>query len=112
VASLNLAVRFLIELAMLFSFGFWGWQQVSGQPMRTLVAIALPVLAAAIWGGFVAPKARRRLEDPSRLLLEVILFGSGAAALMHAGARTAGVVLAVVAGLSLALMFVFGQRGL
>jgi hypothetical protein len=40
----NLAVRFLLELAALFSIGSWGWQQGSGVP-RYLLAVVLPILA-------------------------------------------------------------------
>jgi hypothetical protein len=51
----NLALRFLLELAGLAALGVWGWQ-VQG----VLAAAGAPLVAAAAWGVFNVP------EDPSR----------------------------------------------
>ena len=59
---LNLTIRFLLELAALIAFGFWGWQQ-GGAIERWLayfLALGLPIAAAAIWGVFNV------VNDPSR----------------------------------------------
>lgn len=56
---INLTVRFLLELIALISFGIWGWQQVDGW-QRFLLAIAIPIILAAVWGTFAVP------DDPSR----------------------------------------------
>lgn len=56
---LNLLVRFLLELAALGAFGYWGWQQAEGA-LAYLLAIGLPVLTAVLWVTFAVP------EDPSR----------------------------------------------
>ena len=65
----------------------------------------------AVWGPFVAPKASRRLEDPGRLVVEVVVFGAGALALL-AGELPLVALLAAPTMISLTLMFSFGQRGL
>ena len=59
--------------------------------------------AAAIWGRFVSPKAPNRLKDPVRVAVEIIFFG---------GAAPTATIFGTAAGVSLVLMFVFGQRGL
>ena len=46
---LNLAVRFLLEIAILVTLGAWGWQYGDGW-QRWPAAIILPLGAAAIWG--------------------------------------------------------------
>lgn len=38
------------------------------------LAVVLPLAAGVLWGSFVAPKARRRLADPSRLGVEAAVF--------------------------------------
>lgn len=55
---INLAVRFMLELAALFCMGQWGWQQSPGG-IRYLLAGGIPLLAAAMWGVF------RKPEDPT-----------------------------------------------
>ena len=55
----NLAVRFLLELVALAAMGIWGWQHGEGA-FRFVVALAVPVTAAMLWGVFAVP------GDPSR----------------------------------------------
>jgi hypothetical protein len=83
----NLAVRFLLELMALFVLGWWGWRQRS-DGWRIVLVVAIPLLAAAVWGTFNVP------NDPSRsgaapvpvagilrLAIELAFFGAGAWAL-------------------------------
>ena len=56
---INLAIRFLLELAALASVGLWGFKQTSSWP-KFILAILLPVALAVIWGVFAVP------DDPSR----------------------------------------------
>jgi hypothetical protein len=57
---LNLAIRFLLELAALTAIGIWGWQYGNETWHRFILALGLPIIAAAIWGIFNVP------NDPSR----------------------------------------------
>ena len=56
---INLAVRFLLEIAALLTMGIWGWQQTDNW-LRFGLAAGIPALAASIWGLFAVP------DDPSR----------------------------------------------
>ena len=56
---INLALRFLLEIAALLAIGHWGWKQ-SDTWMHFLLAFGLPIVFAAIWGVFNVP------NDPSR----------------------------------------------
>ena len=71
-----LAVRFFAELGMLAALAWGGWHLADSTPLSALLAVALPLAAAAIWGRWVAPKARHRLRDPARLGVEVMLFAA------------------------------------
>ena len=98
----NLTVRFLLELAALVVFGVWGWQMGEGW-VRFLLALGVPVAAAAVWGTFAVP------DDPSRsgrapvpvpgvvrLVLELLFFGAAVWMLYGLGFTGLSVVLAGV----------------
>jgi hypothetical protein len=109
--SVNLAVRLLLELGALAALAYWGLQAGQGTAMKVLLGVGAPLLAALLWGTFVAPKAKRRLADPPRLTLELAVFGAGAAALVASGLTALAAAFALVVAVSLALMFAWGQRG-
>jgi len=71
-----LGVRFLAELGMLVCLGVGGWQRGGSLIGSVLLGVVLPVLAAGAWGRWVAPRAPRRLRDPARLGVEVLLFAT------------------------------------
>ena len=92
--GVTLTVRFLCELAMLAALAFWGFGAGEGVGAWAL-GIGAPLLAAATWGAFVAPKARWPVPAPLRVAIELVLFGLAAAALAAAGQPLAAVVLGV-----------------
>jgi hypothetical protein len=51
---INLGLRFLLEMAALLSFCLWGWQKGDGW-LRLILAVAIPVFFAALWGTFRVP---------------------------------------------------------
>ena len=53
----NLGLAFAVELAGLGIFAWWGWRTGSGTPVKLLLAIGIPILAAVVWGLFAAPTA-------------------------------------------------------
>ena len=81
---INLAFRFLLELAAIFTYGFWGHSQAGGGT-AVLLAILLPLLFAVLWGVFAVKGDPSRsgktvVQTPGilRLLLELGLFGLAA----------------------------------
>jgi Protein of unknown function (DUF2568) len=91
-----LTIRFLCELAMLAGLASWGFRVGDGAG-AWLLGIGAPVLAAAIWGAFVAPRARWPVPVPVRLVTELVLFGAAVAALAAAGQPVLAATLAVAA---------------
>ncbi len=101
----NLALRFLLELAALLALGVWGWQQSEGW-LRIVLTIAVPIIAAAIWGTFNVP------HDPSRsgaapvavpgmlrLAIELALFLVATWALYDTGYTSLSWVLGIIVAL-------------
>jgi hypothetical protein len=109
VRAANDGVRFLLELCALAALAYWGWQ-TGPTGVSIVLAIAAPVAAAIVWGAFVAPKAPRHPRDPWRLVLELLVFGSGVAGLAAARGTRLALVLGAIVAVHLALTFVLGQR--
>ena len=82
--ALNLGLRFVLELCMLVALGIWGFSE------NIVLGIAAPLAAAVVWGFWIAPKASRRLRDPLRLVVELLLFAAAGAALAAARPPTRG----------------------
>jgi hypothetical protein len=87
-----LAIRFACELAALGAIGWWG-ARAGGVPL----AIALPAVAATLWGAWIAPRARHRLRDPLRLAAESVVWFGAIAALAGLGQLAAAVGFGVIA---------------
>lgn len=59
IQTLNLAIRFILELTALGMMGFWGWKQTDGW-LRFILALGIPIIFMSIWVVFNVP------GDPSR----------------------------------------------
>ena len=81
-------VRFACEIAAVVAVVWWGW------PVLGIVAGAVVIF---LWGAWVAPKAKRRLSDPARFVLELVIFGAATAAFAAVGQTVLAAVFAVAA---------------
>ena len=94
-----LVLAFALELAMLGAFIYWGWTQHEGI-LRVLLAVGLPLIAAAVWGVFRVDndpnKAVVVVPGVLRLLIEWGLYALAVVLLAAAGATTAAVILALL----------------
>ncbi|MGW4944288.1 YrdB family protein [Actinoplanes sp. NPDC004185] len=93
----QLLLRFVLELCALAALAYAGWQTSANLWARLLVAIALPLVAAVVWGQWVAPRARRPIPDPLRLVPEWLVFGGATVALALTGHPILAAALAVLA---------------
>lgn len=86
-SQLNALLRFLLELTALGLLGRWGFT-CSTDPVRRYVwLVAVPLLAAMIWGIFTVPgdpsrgkNGPVRVSGAVRLGIEAVFFGSAIAA--------------------------------
>jgi len=105
---INLALRFLLELAIWAAMGYWGWTQHGGM-WRWMWAIGLPLLAMALWGTFRVPndpgKAPVPVPGAVRLTLEGVEFGTAAWLLVAAGRPGLGNSFAIVVLLHYAVSY-------
>ena len=96
---LNLAFRFLLEMAALVAIGYWGFDQHNGI-WHYVFGLGGPLLAAAVWATFAVPadpsrsgKAPVSVPGIVRLLIELSLFGLAAWTLFDAGNTALGLLL-------------------
>jgi len=99
---INLAVRFILEIAGLVALGWWGWNQSEGI-LRFVLALGIPILAAVIWGTFNvvddpsrSGKAPVKVPGIVRLLLELAFFASAIWSLFAMGVTTLGWIYGIV----------------
>ncbi|MFB8280759.1 YrdB family protein [Nocardia colli] len=103
--SLNpamLAIRFLLELVAIASFGIYGWRAFDS-PWKFLLVVLLPLVAAAAWGTFAVPGDPSRSGNAPvavpglvRLIVELAVLGGGAAALWAASLPRWALISALV----------------
>ncbi len=108
---INLAVRFLLEIFSLAVIGTWGWKQ-SENWEKYVLAIGLPIIAAAIWGTFaVANDPSRSGNAPVpvpgivRLGIEFLFFGFATWALYNMQSNYLSLVLGVIVLLHYAISY-------
>ncbi len=109
IRSINLLLRFLLELCILAALGYWGFQTGQQTIAKIGLGIGAPLLAAAVWGIFLAPASSRRLREPWRSILELVVFGSAIAALYSTGQRSLAVAFGLIYVINKVLLVVWRQ---
>lgn len=79
----NIALRFMLELCILGIVGYWGFRVGTITAIKITLAIIFPIVVAVIWELFGAPHAEWEVQGILHVLLEIIMFGAGVAALYH-----------------------------
>jgi hypothetical protein len=109
IKSANLALRFILELCALGALGYWGYQAGSGLLLKIVLAVGAPLLAAVVWGAFVAPKASVPVPVWLWLVLQALIFGFATAGLVATGHRTLAVAFVLAVVINGALLYVWRQ---
>ncbi len=107
--SINLALAFLLELALLAAFAYWGLRTGASTAAKLVLGIGVPVLVAIIWGVFMAPNSSLRLQGVAYLALRLVLFGLAVAALLAAGRPILGALLGLLFVVNTVLLYVWSQ---
>ena len=101
----NEALEIVLEFDRVDGAGVLGLVRRSDHPIEVdLAAISAPFTAAVVWGMWVAPRARLRLEDPYRFAVELLVFGAAVAALAAMGRTDLSVILGTVVAANLVLL--------
>ena len=107
--AINSALAFFIELAMLASFSYWGFQGDKSIWLKWGLGIGIPLAVAILWGLLLAPRAGRRLGSTGGNILSLALFCLAAAALYQTGQPVLAIIFAVVAIINRILVVLWKQ---
>lgn len=109
IQSVDLGIRFLLELSILLIFGYWGFHTGENGLTKVLLGIGSPILFVIVWGTLLAPKSGMRLQDPRLFLLEIIVIGLATWALASTGRINLAIAFAVIYLLNKILMMIWRQ---
>ena len=107
--SLNLALRFCLELCLWGTLGYWGWAVGGALIVRLLLALVIVAVTVTLWGVLLSPRRPVELGGAARLALELLLFALAALALAATGHPALGAALAVVYVINKALIVAWKQ---
>jgi|SRR5436190_4629157 len=107
--GINAGIAFLLELAMLAAFGYWGFYGDRGVLPKWLLGIGLPVLVAILWGIFLAPRSAFRLRTIPGNFLSSILFLLAALAVFYTGHTVLAIIFATIAVLNRVIILMWKQ---
>lgn len=109
IENVNLAVRFVVELAALFALGFWGFQRGETERQKYAMASLAALSAAGLWGLLIAPNAPVDPGTVIRVALQVLIFGAAVAALVVVRRERLAILFGVVAAVNGVLLYAFDQ---
>jgi hypothetical protein len=90
-------LRFLLEVCAIVLLAVWGFTAVGPWWAKVVLGVGAPAVAIALWARFVAPRARRFLPLPGRLLVELVIFGAATLVLWSKTGALVAIVFAVAA---------------
>ena len=107
----NLALAFLLELAMLAAFAYAGWQITPLTLVRIVLAVGLPLLAIVLWALWAAPRAgKTKLKQPWRSVFQIAIFGAAAIGLWLVGQGGLAAIFAALVAINISAALVFKQE--
>jgi hypothetical protein len=107
----NLALRFALELAMLAALAYWGFHTGHSLIADLVLGLGAPLLAAAVWGVYAAPRSARRLQGGALLAVQSAVFAAAAVALAAAGRADLAIAFALVVAVNTVLLHALGDDG-
>ncbi len=110
-ASLNLALRFLLELCGIVALAACGWSVSEALPVRLAAAVVAPGVLIVAWGLVVAPKSRNAVSQTARMLIGTVLLLGSAGALALAGQPAIAAAFAAVNVVNTTLLLALGGPG-
>lgn len=94
---------------MVLAYGYWGFKTGNGLVIQFLLGIGVPLVVIVIWGIFLAPASKQRLQGVPHWMLEIILFVAAIVALFVAGQPTWATIFAVLYAINVTLRLVWKQ---
>jgi hypothetical protein len=106
---INDVLAFVLELAALAALVVWGFAVGPNLLLRIVFGVGAAVILIAVWGTWLAPRARHPLPRPGVFAGKLIVLLVSAGALWAAGYAWFGAALGVLAVINLGIWWVIGS---
>lgn len=100
IKGINLVIVFLLEVAMLVSYGLYGMTRQWSFLPKLLFTIFIISTAIVLWSIFAAPKSGYRLEMPYLAIFRAGMFLLSAWCLYESGYKNIALVLALLTAIT------------
>ncbi|WNQ08822.1 YrdB family protein [Paenibacillus aurantius] len=107
--AINLTIRFILELVILFALGYWGFHYDSEFIIQILLGLGLPLVAAILWGKIISPKATIKLPLLGVILTELLIFGAAFLCLLSDGFKVFAIIFLLVSFVNRFIILKFKQ---
>ncbi len=107
--KINLLFRSVLEVSIVFAFGWWGYHTGVTQTMKIFLMIITPLFGFGFWG-LIDFHQMGKLSEALRLIQELLISGLAAAALFVTGARIWGMILAIWSVTYHTMVYITGNR--
>ncbi len=97
---LNQILVFILEIAMLISYGYFGLTREWNFPLKISFSVILVCIAILVWSIFAAPKSGHRLEMPYLQIFRMFMFSLSAFLLFQSGLKNFAALTFILALLS------------
>lgn len=104
---INVGIRALMELGIVIGLGYWGFMTGHNLGLKLLLGIGVPLIGFGFWG-LVDFRRAGLLDEPLRLIQELVISALAALALYVTGARAWGWMLALVSIIHHMLVYLLG----
>jgi hypothetical protein len=109
IKAINLVTAFLLEIAMIVAFGYFGYHYPENFAMKYIFMIGFPLMATILWGFLAAPKSKHRLQKLPRLIFALTIFGAAIFLLNSTGKTMLAAVFAILVIINQLLLFIIEE---
>lgn len=106
---INLVIRFLLELVILFALGYWGFHYDSNLIIQIVLGVGLPLITAIIWGKTISPKATMKLPMIGVIGIELMIFGAAFLCLLCEGFQAFAIIFIIVSVVNRYIIIKYNQ---
>jgi hypothetical protein len=102
-------LSFLLEIAMLVAFGYWGFNAAENPWLRWVLGIGVPLVVIIVWGVLLAPTPGQRISSTLGIVLSLFLFYVAALLMYQAGQPVPAAVMFFAAAINRTLVVIWKQ---
>lgn len=107
--SINITLRFVLEISSLILIGYGGFIFGKGNIQKIILMFISPLLISIVWALFGAPKAPYKLPVIMRSLLIIVIYIMVSFCLVYLGKRGTAIMFIIIAILNSGLLILWKQ---